>query len=93
MTKSAEIRVGLVQMTCGIDPLENLTRSIDNIRVAASDGAQVICLQEVFNTQYPCQAEDHSRFELAESIPGPTTVALQQIAKECRDVSQNAYSG
>jgi N-carbamoylputrescine amidase len=45
-------------------------------------GAQVVCLQEVFNTQYPCQAEEHERFELAEPIPGPTTAALQKIAKE-----------
>ena len=80
MTKKSEVRVGLVQMTCGTDPLKNLERSIIKIREAAADGAQVVCLQEVFNTQYPCQAEEHSRFELAEPIPGPTTQALQKIA-------------
>ena len=86
MTKKSEVRVGLVQMKCGTDPLMNLERSIIKIREAAADGAQVLCLQEVFNTLYPCQAEEHSRFELAEPIPGPTTQALQKIAKECHVV-------
>ena len=81
MSKS-EVRVGLVQMICSDSPSDNLSRSIVKIREAAAEGAQVICLQEVFNTQYPCQTEDHSRFELAEPIPGPTTTALQKIAKE-----------
>ncbi|MEY4188107.1 MAG: (R)-stereoselective amidase [Planctomycetota bacterium] len=69
-------------MTCVPEPDINLQRSIDRIRDAAMAGAQVVCLQEVFNTQYPCQAEEHERFELAEPIPGPTTAALQKIAKE-----------
>ena len=86
MTRKNEVRVGLVQMTCSSDPQQNLDRSITRIREAASEGAQVICLQEVFNTQYPCQAEEHSRFELAEPIPGPTTTGLQKIAKECETV-------
>ena len=82
MSKKSAVRIGLIQMTCGDHPDRNLDRSISRIREAADEGAQVICLQEVFNTQYPCQAEEHSRFELAESIPGPTTIALQKIAKE-----------
>ncbi len=61
----SEVRVGLVQMNCTESPAENLSRSIVKIRECAADGAQVICLQEVFNTQYPCQTEDHARFELA----------------------------
>lgn len=69
-------------MTCVPEPDINLQRSIDRIREAAAAGAQVVCLQEVFNTQYPCQAEEHDRFALAEPIPGPTTTALQKIAKE-----------
>ncbi|HCP11506.1 MAG TPA: acyltransferase, partial [Planctomycetaceae bacterium] len=56
--------------------------AIHRIREAAAAGAQVVCLQEVFNLQYPCQAEEHDRFALAEPIPGPTTIALQKIAKE-----------
>jgi len=73
-------------MTCVPEPDINLQRSIDRIRDAAAAGAQVICLQEVFNTQYPCQAEEHDRFALAEPIPGPTTTALQKIAKELQVV-------
>ncbi len=82
LNSKSEVRVGLVQMTCGTDPQVNLQRSIVSIRSAAAAGAQVICLQEVFNTQYPCQSEDHAKFELAEPIPGPTTTALQKIARE-----------
>ncbi|MBL8809736.1 MAG: carbon-nitrogen hydrolase [Planctomycetaceae bacterium] len=83
MGTDKNVQVGLIQMVCGTDPAVNLERTIQQIRVAAANGAQVICLQEVFNTQYPCQVEDHARFELAEPIPGPTTTALQKIAKEC----------
>lgn len=69
-------------MTCGVDPDANLDRAVLAVRSAASAGAQVICLQEVFNTQYPCQSEDHANFELAEPIPGPTTAAVSKIAAE-----------
>lgn len=69
-------------MTCGPEPDVNLERSVLQIRQAAAAGAQVVCLQEVFNTQYPCQTEDHANFELAETIPGPTTSVLSEIAKE-----------
>jgi N-carbamoylputrescine amidase len=81
MTKS-NVRVGLIQMSCVADPAANLERAIGRIRETAAAGAQVICLQEVFNTQYPCQTEDHSNFDLAEPIPGPTTAALSKIAAE-----------
>lgn len=82
MSRTSAVRIGLIQMTCGEDPNRNLEHSISRIREATEEGAQVICLQEVFNTRYPCQTEDHSRFELAEPIPGPTTTALQKIARE-----------
>ncbi len=78
----SNVRVGLIQMACSEDPADNLERSIQQIRAAAADGAQVISLQEVFNTQYPCQSEDHANFDLAEPIPGPTTEAIAKIAKE-----------
>lgn len=86
MTRKREVQVGLIQMTCGDSAEENLARAIGRIRESAAGGAQVICLQEVFNTRYPCQSEDHANFELAESIPGPTTSALQQIARELQVV-------
>ncbi|MEZ6060331.1 MAG: carbon-nitrogen hydrolase [Planctomycetaceae bacterium] len=82
MPKSTIVRIGLIQMSCGSEPADNLDRSIAQIRSVAEQGAQVICLQEVFNTQYPCQSEDHGNFELAEPIPGPTTAAMSKIAAE-----------
>jgi N-carbamoylputrescine amidase len=74
--------VALVQMRCSIDPVENLRRAGEMLRQAAAKGAQVACLPELFRTQYFCQVEEASRFDLAEPIPGPTTETLAQIAKE-----------
>lgn len=79
-------RVALVQMRCGTDSLENLRRATEALREAAGRGAQVACLPELFRTQYFCQTEDASRFDLAETIPGPTTDALATIAAESRMV-------
>jgi N-carbamoylputrescine amidase len=72
--------IGLVQMRCGENPQENLERALEKIEAAARDGARVVCLQELFRSQYPCQSEDPARFELAEPIPGPTTDALAKLA-------------
>ncbi len=60
--------------------------TILRIREAAAHGAQVICLQELFNGPYPCQSEDHAMFDLAESIPGESTEAISKIAKELQVV-------
>ena len=78
--------LGLVQMRCSSDPAENVERAIARVREAAGQGAQVICLPELFTTQYFCQSEDHANFDFAESIPGPTTTALAKIAAEHRVV-------
>ena len=86
MSNTNSVRVGLVQARCAVDPTHNLDAAISKIRAAAADGANVICLQEVFNTQYPCQSEVHANFELAEPIPGPTTDAIAKIAKELQVV-------
>ena len=80
--KSKAIQIGLIQKSCTTDPADNVEQAVQSIREAAGNGAQVICLQEVFNTQYPCQSEDHVNFELAEPIPGPTTNAISKIARE-----------
>ncbi len=77
-----KFRVGLVQMSCSLDPSENLDRAIVKIREAAAKGAQVICLQELFRSQYFCRVEDANLFDLAEPIPGPSTDALGPVAKE-----------
>lgn len=79
---SKVLRVGLVQMRCSADPLLNLEKAQLFIKEAAARGAQVVCLPELFLSEYFCQKEDHSYFELAEPIPGPTTIALGALAKE-----------
>src|SRR3954462_4442718 len=86
--KSAQDKftVGLVQMHCTADPDDNLKRAVQFVRDAARQGAQVVCLPELFRTQYFCQREDAALFDLAESIPGPTTDALAQAAKESKVV-------
>lgn len=75
-------RVGLIQMSCGPDPDANLDKAADRVREAARDGAQVICLPELFRAQYFCQREDITLFDLAEPIPGPSTERLSAVARE-----------
>ncbi|HEV3301682.1 MAG TPA: carbon-nitrogen hydrolase [Planctomycetaceae bacterium] len=76
------VSVGLIQLRCGPDPAANLAQAVAQIRVAAASGAEVVCLPELFRSTYFCQREDHSFFALAESVPGPTTDQLGQVAKE-----------
>ncbi len=79
-----EVVLGLVQMTCSTHPKENLEKAVERIRAAARDGAQLVCLQELFGSRYFCQREDATLFALAEPVPGPTTRALARIAREKR---------
>jgi len=79
---TGKFRVGLVQMSCAVDPNENLEKALWKIREAAGRGAQVICLPELFRSQYFCREENAELFALAESIPGPTTEAIGQMARE-----------
>jgi N-carbamoylputrescine amidase len=69
-------------MACGKDPNENLAKAQWRIREAAGKGAQIICLQELFRSQYFCQEESAEWFDLAEPIPGPSTELLHRLAKE-----------
>jgi N-carbamoylputrescine amidase len=78
--------VGLIQMSMGPEPEANLARAIAHIREAARLGANVICLPELFRAQYFCQREDTALFDLAESIPGPSTAAIAEVARETRTV-------
>jgi N-carbamoylputrescine amidase len=73
--------VGLIQMSCSTDPHENLCKTEDRIREAASRGAQIICTQELFRSQYFCREENADRFDLAEPIPGPSTGVLSKLAR------------
>lgn len=74
--------IAVIQMSCSPDPDANLRRASEFIRRAAKLGGQVICLPELFRSQYFCQTEDHSHFSLAETIPGPTTEFVSELAKE-----------
>ncbi len=78
--------VGLIQMAMTSDPDKNLQHAIDMVRDAASRGAQVVCLPELFQTQYFCQREDAALFDLAEPIPGPTSNKLSAVAKQLQVV-------
>ena len=75
-------RVGLIQTSCSPDPQENLDKAIVKIRETAAAGGQIICLQELFRSQYFCREEKADLFDLAEEIPGPSTIAIGRIAKE-----------
>lgn len=75
-------RLGLIQMTATPDPDSNLKRAIEQLRQAQVKGAQIACLPELFQTQYFCQREDAALFDLAEPIPGPTTMKLAEVAKQ-----------
>src|SRR5262245_13087515 len=85
-TAPASVKVGLIQTACSPDPEANLRKTLGAIERAAGEGAQIICTQELFRSQYFCQSEDHDAFELAEPIPGPTTEAVQKLAKKHRAV-------
>ncbi len=86
LSRSGKFTIGLVQTTCSLDARENLDKAIVRTREAAARGAQIVCLQELFRSQYFCREENADLFSLAESIPGPSTDALAQIARECKIV-------
>ena len=73
--------IGLVQMRCGADAGENLERAVSKVEEAAAAGASIVCLPELFRSQYFCQKEDAATFDLAEPVPGPTTDALSAAAR------------
>jgi N-carbamoylputrescine amidase len=76
------VRVGLVQMSCSPHKPSNLEKAMQKIREAAGQGAQIVCLQELFASLYFCDVEDYDNFKLAEPIPGPSTEALGKLAGE-----------
>ena len=75
-------KVALVQMKCGPEPETNFQRAIGFIRDAAKQGAQIVCLPELFRSEYFCQSEEHRNFDLAEEIPGRSTSELEKLAHE-----------
>ena len=80
------VKLGLIQTACSADPDANLKKTLALAGHAAQRGAQIICTQELFRSQYFCQSEDHQNFKLAEPVPGPTTDAFCQLAKKHKAV-------
>src|SRR5881409_1794638 len=74
--------VGIIQDSASHDTEATVAATIERIREAAARGAQIVCLKELFNAPYFCKSEHASRFDIAESIPGPTTDRMQKLAKE-----------
>ncbi|MBL9170789.1 MAG: carbon-nitrogen hydrolase [Verrucomicrobiales bacterium] len=79
---SSVVQLGLLQHACVAEPAPNLAKTLRLAEQAARRGANIICTQELFRSQYFCQCEDHDYFKLAESIPGPTTEKFQKLAKK-----------
>jgi len=76
------VSFALIQLSCDEDQSKNAIKTFSAIRDAASKGAQVICLQELFQSVYFCYEENPSFFDLAQTIPGPLTNQLGDLAKE-----------
>jgi N-carbamoylputrescine amidase len=76
------VKLGLIQTDCSADPDTNLRKTLVLAERAVQRGAQIICTQELFRSQYFCQREDYKNFMLAEPVPGPTTDAFQKLAKK-----------
>jgi len=81
MPVKAKYIAGLVQMSCSTSPDENLQEAAARVEDAVRQGAEIVCLPELFRSQYFCQREDASLFDLAETVPGPTTGTLGKVAK------------
>ena len=76
------VQLGLLQMRCSPEPAINLKSAVALAERAAQQGAQIICTPELFRSQYFCQSEDYRNFDLAETIPGATTDAFQELARK-----------
>src|SRR5438067_6033654 len=82
MSTLAPTTIALIQMRCGAEPQKNFERAVEFIREAAGQQAQIVCLPELFRSQYFCQTEEHANFGLAEEVPGASTSTLGELARE-----------
>jgi len=82
MNTENNLTIALVQMACGADSNENVSAAVAKVEEASRHGTRVVCLPELFRSQYFCQTEDAALFDLAESIPGPSTEALSKVARQ-----------
>lgn len=78
------MKIGIIQMACLANPAENLEQAMAKVEEAAKGGTQIVCLPELFRSQYFCQQEDAALFDLSESVPGPSTEIFSKIAKTHR---------
>ena len=83
-SKMTKTKIALIQMKMSSDTKKNMNVAIKKIKEASKKKAKVICLPELFLSNYFCQVEKHSNFNLAEKIPGQTTDALSSLAKELK---------
>lgn len=86
MLEDRKVNIGLVQMKCTDSKEDNMQKAITEIKRLSADGAEIVCLQELFSSLYFCDKEDHANFSLAEAIPGETTRLLQQVALDAEVV-------
>ncbi|MBR5029047.1 MAG: carbon-nitrogen hydrolase [Bacteroidales bacterium] len=77
-----DVNVGIAQLKCMADKQANISHAVEQIRALAAQGANIICLQELFASLYFCDVEDYHNFKLAEPIPGPSTELFSALAKE-----------
>jgi N-carbamoylputrescine amidase len=84
MADARKYTIGLMQTRMGADPEANFALAVERIGEAARLGANIVCLPELFRTQYFCQREDPRLFDLAEPIPGPSTARLAEVARKAR---------
>ena len=82
VSQKKNVNVAAIQLPCVHDVEQNLNRTAEAIKKAAAEGANLVCLQELFSSVYFCQSEDHEQFKLAESIPGTTTKRISSLAAE-----------
>src|SRR5947207_988128 len=78
----APFTIGIIQDPATDDARQTVEATIPRIREAAKRGAQIVCLKELFNAPYFCKTTRLDRFDIAEPIPGPTTQAMQKVARE-----------
>lgn len=82
MSRPRTVHVGLVQMSCQIDPDANLAKAARLVREAAAQGAEVVCLPEMYRSRYFCQTEDHAHFGLAEPLDGPSMQTFARLGAD-----------
>ena len=89
---SHTVSVGLIQETASPDLDANLTRTIERIREAAAQGAQIVSLQELFNAPYFCKSLRIEKFDIAEPVDGPTITTLRKLAQELSSRARSCRS-